>query len=166
MNWNLQRFVQALKPVIDLVYDAHWNSQLAMDLNAKFGPGTETFSAIGEACRSGIDDGWMGLTGDERRRGGRVVEPGPQTQNLSVDVVEIVDITGPHHRHPRGEVCAVLPITAGARFDGNPQGWCVYPPGSAHFPTATGGRLCVMFLLPDGEIEYTDAGASLRSGST
>jgi len=166
VNWNLKRFLDVLKPVIDTVHENPWDSELAVKLNAIFGPGTETFSEIAEACRSGVDEGWMGLEGDDRRKGGRIIEPNPATQNLSVDVVEIADITGPHHRHPGGEVCAVLPVTEGARFDGNPEGWCVYPPGSAHFPSATGGRLRVMFFLPGGAIDYTDVDASLRSGST
>ncbi len=166
MDWNLQRLREVLKPVIDTVHDSRWDGALAGTLNEAFGPGTETFSAIGEACRSGIEDGWMGIEGDDRRKGGRVLEPGPATHDLSVDVVEIADIIGPHHRHPGGEVCAVLPVTEGARFDGKPQGWCVYPPGSAHWPSATGGRVRVMFFLPGGAIEYTDTGTSLSSGST
>ena len=165
MSWTLHRFGEALKPVIDTLHGQAWDGALATKLNALYGPGTETFAQIAQACQSGVDDGWMNLEGDARRKGGRILEPGPGTQNLSVDVVEIADITGPHHRHPRGEVCAVLPITEGACFDGHPAGWCVYPPGSSHYPSATGGRLRVMFLLPGGEIEYTDAAASLRSGS-
>lgn len=166
MNWNLQRFLEVLKPVMQIVHEEPWGSALAVKLNASFGPGTEMFSALTEACRSGVEEGWMGLEGDERRKGGRVVEPDPATFDLSVDVVEIADIIGPHHRHPGGEVCAVLPISEGACFDGNPEGWCVYPPGSAHYPSATGGRLRVMFFLPRGAIEYTDADAALGSGST
>ena len=166
MNWNPQRFLELLQPVLDNVHGASWDNALATELNALYGPGTETFTRIKAACRSGVDDGWMGLQGDEQRRGGRVLEPDPETHNLSVDVVEIADFTGPHHRHPHGEVCAVLPVTEGARFDGNAEGWCVYPPGSSHYPSAVGGRLQVMFFLPDGAIEYTDADASLRSGSS
>jgi len=166
VTWNLQRFLEVLKPVIEIVHEESWGSALSVKLNATFGPGSETFSEIAEACRSGVEEGWMGVAGDERRKGGRVLEPAPATHNLSVDVVEIADITGPHHRHPGGEVCAVLPVTVGACFDGNPEGWCVYPPGSAHYPSATGGRLRVMFFLPGGAIEYTDADATLRSGST
>ena len=108
----------------------------------------------------------MGLQGDDRRKGGRVIEPSPDCAGCSVDVVEIADITGPHHAHPKGEICAVLAVTPGARFDGNSEGWAVYPPGSAHWPSATGGRLRVMFFLPGGEIAYSDDEASLRSGSS
>ena len=42
-----------------------------------------------------------------------------------------------------------------ALFDGRSRGWCVYPPGSDHRPTVTNGRALVLYLLPEGEIEFT-----------
>ncbi len=48
-----------------------------------------------------------------------------------------------------------MPVTPEARFDGGAAGWCVYGPGSAHHPTVTGGEALVLYLLPDGEIEFT-----------
>ena len=48
-----------------------------------------------------------------------------------------------------------MPLTAEARFDGAPAGWKVYPPGSAHRPTVTGGRALILYLLPEGRIEFT-----------
>lgn len=42
-----------------------------------------------------------------------------------------------------------------ARFDGRPAGWCVYGPGSAHRPTVSGGRALVLYLLPQGQIQFT-----------
>ena len=48
-----------------------------------------------------------------------------------------------------------MPIDAGAKFDGHPAGWVVYPPGSAHTPTVSGGAALVLYLLPGGEIEFT-----------
>jgi len=45
----------------------------------------------------------------------------------------------------------VVPIT------GRPAGWCVYPAGSAHRPTVSGGRALVLYLLPAGQIEFTRA---------
>lgn len=158
-------FLDTLRPVIDLIRDRALDGALKSDLDMAFPPGSPTFEAIRAACRSGVEDGWMGLEGDDRRKGGRVIEPTPECAGCSVDVVEIADLTGPHHAHPRGEVCAVLAVTPGVEFDGNPEGWAVYPAGSAHWPSAKGGRLRVMFFLPGGEIDYTDSDATLRSGS-
>ena len=31
----------------------------------------------------------------------------------------------------------------------------VYPPGSAHRPTVTQGRALVLYLLPEGRIDFT-----------
>ena len=48
-----------------------------------------------------------------------------------------------------------MPVTPEARFDGRGAGWCVCEPGSAHHPTVTGGAALVLYLLPDGAIEFT-----------
>jgi hypothetical protein len=72
-----------------------------------------------------------------------------------VDVVDMTDVAGPHHTHPLGEIDLIMPIDAEARFDGQGAGWLVCPPGSAHPPTVTGGRALVLYLLPEGRIEFT-----------
>jgi hypothetical protein len=48
-----------------------------------------------------------------------------------------------------------MPLTEGAAFDGHGAGWVVYPAGSAHTPVVAGGRALVLYLLPDGAIEFT-----------
>ena len=92
-------------------------------------------------------------------RYGRVVKPLPDTHGFSVDVVDMDNIVGPHHVHPEGEIDLIMPLTEGAHFDGHPAGWCVYGPGSAHQPTVSGGRALVLYLLPQGAIEFTRAAA-------
>jgi hypothetical protein len=49
----------------------------------------------------------------------------------------------------------IMPIDGQAKFDGRPAGWCVYPPASAHHPTVDGGRALVLYLLPEGSIEFS-----------
>ncbi|HWM69778.1 MAG TPA: DUF4863 family protein [Steroidobacteraceae bacterium] len=61
----------------------------------------------------------------------------------------------PHHRHPNGEIDLIMPLEPGAQFDGRDAGWLVYGPGSAHSPTITHGRALVLYLLPQGAIEFT-----------
>ncbi len=56
----------------------------------------------------------------------------------------MADIEGPHHRHPRGEIDLILPLEGAPAFDGVSAGWSVYPPGSAHRPTVTGGTAYVL----------------------
>jgi hypothetical protein len=47
-------------------------------------------------------------------------------------------------------------LVEGAAFDGVSDGWKVYEPGSVHCPTVTGGSAYVMYLLPEGAIEFKD----------
>ena len=91
-------------------------------------------------------------------RFGRVIKPTDVTHGFSVDVVEMDNIVGPHHGHPNGEIDLVMPLTDGAKFDGQGAGWKVYGPGSAHKPTVTDGRAYVLYLLPEGAIDFKAAG--------
>ena len=54
-----------------------------------------------------------------------------------------------------GEIDLIMPLDEGALFDGLPAGWMVTPAGSAHCPTVSGGRALVLYLLPQGRIEFT-----------
>ena len=48
-----------------------------------------------------------------------------------------------------------LPIGGDAQFDNCSAGWLVYPPGTAHRPTVSQGRALVLYLLPEGRIDFT-----------
>jgi hypothetical protein len=63
-------------------------------------------------------------------------------------------LAGPYHRHPNGEIDAIMPLDDAAEFDGHPAGWVVYGPDSAHYPTVSGGKALVLYLLPDGAIDF------------
>ena len=124
-------------------------------LNSSFPPGGEWFEAAFEQCRKGCEDGWLCALEASGVRFGRAVPAGDATAGMSVDVVEMTDVVGPHHVHPNGEIDLVMPLDDTARFDGRGAGWLVYPPGSAHYPTVSGGRALVLYLLPGGAIEFT-----------
>lgn len=153
---NMEQFRDLVLPIVDRVAGAAVDSRLEDELNQTFPPDSEIFRDIEAACHQAIEAGWMCSQGGEGRRFGRVVEATPDSQDLSIDVVDLTDIVGPHHRHPTGEVCMVMPVTDGARFDGCGAGWCVNPPGSDHRPTVSNGRALVLYLLPQGRIEFTD----------
>jgi hypothetical protein len=131
------------------------DAALAGDLNARFGPGTPTYEAIRRACAQAIEQGWMCNREAGGIRYGRVAKADDALHRFSIDVVDMDDVVGPHHVHPDGEIDLVMPLSADARFDGHPAGWTVYPPGSAHHPTVSGGRALVLYLLPEGRIEFT-----------
>lgn len=166
MDTNRQDLIDLLMPVMDAIADVPWDADLAARLNTDFPSDGPLFQSLETLCADGIDGGWMGLQGEEVRKGARVVEPGSATRDMSIDVVQLIDFTGPHHAHPGGEVCAVMPAMPEGRFDGNPRGWAVYPPGSAHWPAGTGGQVRILFFLPNGAIDYTETNASLDSGAT
>ena len=152
---NVEEFRKLLQPVTDFVAHRNINAELGEELNDRFPPTSETFDAIERACHQAIAAGWMCTHGAEGRRYGRVIEPSEHTGGLSVDVVDLTDFVGPHHRHPTGEVCMVMPVTDSALFDGNGRGWCVYEPGSDHHPTVTDGEALVLYMLPQGKIEFS-----------
>lgn len=128
---------------------------LMADLNSRFPAGGPEFKAIEAACHAGIKDGWICKHEAGGIRYGRIIKPGPTTHGFSVDVVLMADIKGPHHRHPKGEIDMIMPISPQATFDGRGAGWLVYAADSAHHPTVDGGEALILYLLPDGEIEFT-----------
>jgi Domain of unknown function (DUF4863) len=131
------------------------DAALDADLNRLFPAGGDVFGRVVAACRAGIAGGWMCNREHAGIKYGRVVKPGGTTHGYSVDVVEMNNIAGGHHRHPAGEIDLIMPIDAEARFDGRGAGWLVYGPGSAHRPTVTGGEALILYLLPQGAIEFT-----------
>ena len=131
------------------------DAALQRTLESAFPAQGEVVARIRAACEAAIAAGWMCNREHAGIRYGRVVKPGEATHGFSVDVVNMNDVAGGHHRHPHGEIDLVMPVDATARFDGQGAGWVVYPAGSAHVPTVSGGRALVLYLLPQGAIEFT-----------
>jgi len=133
------------------------DSSLRDWLNSTHGPGTATYDALREACECGVREGWLCQREGGGIKYGRIFKPSEDLHGFSVDVVDMNAIAGPQHVHPNGEIDLVMPIDDDARFDGQGAGWVVYGPGSSHVPTVTGGRALVLYLLPQGAIEFTKA---------
>ena len=136
---------------LDLALD-HW-------LNQHHGADSATYRQLQAACVQGVAQGWLCNRAGGGLRYGRIFKPAEDLNGLSVDVVDMTNVAGPHHTHPDGEIDLILPIDAGARFDGRPAGWMVAPAGSAHRPTVSGGRALVLYLLPNGSIQFTPTSA-------
>jgi hypothetical protein len=124
-------------------------------LNREHGASSQTFVDLKAACQAGVAAGWLCDREGGGIRYGRIFKPSAELHGFSVDVVDMQDIAGPHHVHPNGEIDLIMPIEGDARFDGRPAGWLVCPPGSAHRPTVSQGRALVLYLLPDGQIQFT-----------
>ena len=130
------------------------DQRLEAELNAEFPPDGDAFQDIFRACRDAVAAGWMCNREGAGIKYGRVIKPGVATHGFSIDVVEMDNIKGPHHRHPNGEIDMIMPLTPGATFDGRGAGWLVYGPDSAHSPTVSEGKALVLYLLPQGAIEF------------
>lgn len=128
---------------------------LANWLNAEHGAGSATYAALKASCEAGVAEGWLCDREGGGIRYGRIFKAADDLQGFSVDVVDMKDIAGPHHTHPLGEIDLIMPLEGDARFDGQPAGWHVCPPGSAHRPTVSQGRALVLYLLPQGQIQFT-----------
>lgn len=131
------------------------DTALATWLNAEHGPGSATYAALKRECEAGVAEGWLCNREHAGIRYCRVFKPADDLRRFSVDVVDMRDIAGGHHVHPNGEIDLLMPLEGDAKFDGHPAGWCVYGQGTAHWPTVSGGRALVLYLLPEGKIEFT-----------
>ncbi len=152
-----QAFADAVAMITGRIAGQPLDDSLQTCLNENFPPGGEAFDDLAELCRQGIEEGWLCDREQGGVRFGRIIRSGPETNNFSVDVVEMTDLQGPYHGHPNGEIDMIIPESTDARFDGQGQGWLVYEAESEHYPTVSAGKAIVLYLLPDGAIDFTRA---------
>jgi hypothetical protein len=149
------QFRSAIGHIVEAIGARPLNADLERFLQSTFPPGKTNFDNLEQLVFIGVKEGWL----CERMAGGiaygRAVKPGREASTFSVDVVVMDNIAGPHHIHTTGEIGMIMPLTGTPLFDGKPRGWYVYSSGSAHFPTVTGGKACILYLLPDGAIQFT-----------
>lgn len=144
-----------VSPITNYVDGRLLDKDLEVALNQSFPVEGELFQRIFAACRAAIEAGWMCNREADGIKFGRVIKPDVKLHGYSVDVVEMENVRGPHHRHPNGEIDMVMPLTVDAKFDGHGAGWVVYDANTAHFPTVTDGKALVLYLLPQGAIEFS-----------
>lgn len=150
-----EQFRALIREVTDRIAGVPLDARLQDRLNREFGPDSAQYQGIFQACRGAIEAGWMCSREGGGIRYGRVIKPADDLGGYSVDVVDMNDLAGPHHAHPNGEIDLIMPLDDTARFDGRGAGWLVYGPGSAHRPTVSEGRALVLYLLPQGAIDFT-----------
>ncbi len=127
---------------------------LAERLNRDLPATGDLCAAVRTAAESGVDDGWL----CDREAGGirfsRPVKPSDDSAGYSVDAVVMQDVVGPKHTHTNGEINLCFAQEGDPRFDGHPEGWVVFQPGSTHKPRVAGGRMLILYFLPDGAIQF------------
>lgn len=148
-------FRQQLQQLTAALAGRPLDAALDVWLSAEHGPASASYQALRQSCQTGVAEGWLCYREAGGIRYGRIFKPAADLAGFSVDVVDMQDLAGPHHAHPNGEIDLIMPIEGDARFDGRPAGWLVCPPGSAHHPTVSQGRALVLYLLPQGSIEFT-----------
>ncbi len=131
------------------------DDDMAAFLNREYPVEGQEFQRLAALCAEGERDGWLMSREAGGIKFGRAIKPGAAAGRFSVDVVRMKDVAGPHHVHTNGEIGAIMPIEGAPEFDGFAPGWYVYPPGSDHHPTVAGGDAYVLYLLPEGAIEFT-----------
>jgi len=150
-----QQFNALVGKLADSIAGLPLDQTLEDRLNADFGAGSDDFQALSRLCAEGEAEGWLMSREAGGIKFGRALKPGAEAGTFSVDVVRMKDVRGPHHIHTTGEIGAIMPLEGDPRFDGKPEGWYVYGPGSQHHPTVTGGDAYILYLLPEGAIEFT-----------
>ena len=160
-------FHQALADLTAQLAGKPLDAALAQWLNTAHGPTSTTYQRLREACRQGVREGWLCEREGGGIRYGRVFKPEDALHRFSVDVVDMQNIAGPHHTHPRGEIDLIMPLEGNAVFDGHPAGWCVYPPDRPHHPRwLTAERWCCTCCPRGRSSSPASAGACAASPST
>lgn len=131
-------------------------AQLLAALEDAFPVDGEAVRSLGEALTAGVADGSICNRGEDTARFSRLAKATDATHGLSIDVVSLQG-AALEHTHPKGEVTlgfAATEADGAARFDGHPPGWVFMPPGSRHVPTVEGGRMFLIYFLPDGAVTW------------
>ncbi len=152
---NPDAFKTLLQDVTCQIGDRALDTSLQTWLNQELGADSPTYRQLKAACEQGVAEGWLCQREGGGLKYGRIFKPDDALHRFSVDVVDMNTLAGPHHAHPLGEIDLIMPLDDTATFDGRGAGWLVYGPGSAHSPTVAGGRALVLYLLPEGRIEFT-----------
>jgi len=149
------KFNDIMGTIAKAIADKPVDASLAAFLTANYGPDSPAFKDVEALCREGEAAGWICGREQGGIKFGRCIKPGGVAGKFSVDVVRMNNVKGPHHVHPNGEIGMIMPISGSPKFDGFARGWYVDPPGSDHWPTVEGGDAYVLYLLPEGAIQFT-----------
>ena len=146
--------LEALAPIFPILAGVDVADPAAGDqLNAVLpvsGPALQRVEAV---VRQGLAEGWLCPREAGGVRFGRAAKASAATLDFSIDAVDM-DGAGPGHTHPGGEIDLCFALEGEPLFDGRPPGWTVYPAGSWHVPTVSGGRMGILYFLPGGAIRF------------
>ena len=145
-------FMNALAPLLAAVGETNVaDANAANALTAKFPIDSPQMQKVKQLMREGVEARWLCERENERVRYSRVQKSADGS--LSIDAVHMSG-SGMAHTHPGGEFDLCFAVSGTPRFDGRPEGWTVYPPGSWHVPTVEGGVMDILYFLPAGAMQF------------
>lgn len=149
--------LETFQPLLDAAKGVDLSDPAAAkaELARRFDPAGAPAQALNSQLKELLEAGKIAERGELPVRWGRVSKAGPETGDLSIDVVYMTG-PGPRHRHPNGEMDYCVSLDGEPTFDGEPAGWVVYGPDSVHVPTVAGGGMLIVYLLPGGAMEFLE----------
>jgi hypothetical protein len=147
--------IEAFRPLLDAAKGVSPADPAAAraTLTQRLDPAGPAAQALQRKLVELLEKGEIANRGELPVRYGRASKAVPETGDLSIDVV-YMNGAGPLHRHPNGEINFCMALEGSPTFMGQPAGWVVEPPGSQHVPTVAGGTMLIVYLLPQGRIEF------------
>ena len=147
-----EEFAESLNPLVDILKKVSLDKpQEAKTLLKKEAPlKSKLIQEIRKNMEQGAREGWLLPKENSGIRFGRMSK---DLGGFSVDAVQM-STPGPKHRHGNGEIDLCFSIKGNPKFDGHPEGWVVYGPGSVHTPTVSDGEMLILYFLPGGSIEF------------
>jgi hypothetical protein len=146
--------LEALLPLCNAVAAVDLGAEDAdAQIEAQVAANSAAVQRVETLSRQGLEAGWLCPRENQGIAFGRVAKPTETTHSLSVDAVYMSG-AGAAHTHPNGEVSICFATEGEPTFEGHADGWVVLPPGSSHVPTVEGGKMLILYFLPEGAMEW------------
>ncbi len=155
VHGSLSTMLATFQPLLDAAQGLDLSDPKAAreTLQQRFDPTGPAAKALNQALIGLLEEGKICENGEMPVRWGRVTKATPESGDHSIDVV-LMNGPGPRHRHPNGEIDYCIAMDGEPTFDGQPAGWVVFGPDSVHIPTVAGGTMLIVYLLPQGAMEF------------
>lgn len=150
---SLPALLEALQPLLAIIKTVDpTDPNAAATLSQALPPDSAQMAQLKELVRQGVEAGWLCDRENDGIRFSRV-HKATGADDWGIDAVHM-NKPGPGHTHPNGEVDLCFAVSGSPTFDGKAPGWTVYPPGSWHVPTVSGGVMDILYFLPGGAIRF------------
>ena len=149
--------LETFRPLLDAAHglDLTDAASAEAELAQRLAPDSDAAKAMNAKLAELYEAGEIANRGELPVRWGRAAKPGDETNGYSIDVV-VMNGAGPRHRHPEGEIDYCVALDGEPTFDGRAPGWVVLPADSVHVPTVAGGTMLIVYLLPNGAMEFLE----------